>query len=190
MILFHINFKLGNDTISKLVDTYKQEKYLSDIDKFYTNYYQKNDEDFILKDFYVNKLKLALKHIGLEGRCEYDMDHWIHIYNNTTEGFGCHDHFTGTEFVSWVHFVKVPQQKCFHFIDSFANKQYPNNQNEGDFLVFPSWALHSADKVEDAGDRVIVSGNISINKYSTNTMLWDVDRQDYRIVWNHQPNDN
>jgi len=186
MILLHTNCKLNDDVISNLVSTYKKDKYLPEVDNFYTNYYHKDTEDFILKDYYKNNLKVVLQHLGLENRCEYKIDQWVQVYDNKTEGFGYHDHFTGTEFLSWIHFIKVPKQKCFHFIDSLGNKQYPDNQSDGDFLVFPSWALHAADKVEEEFDRVVVSGNISIKHYISSPVLWSTVEDESGVRWNCQ----
>lgn len=190
MILLHFNKKLKDEVISILVDTYKNEKYLpiknGGIDNFYTNYYHKDTEDCILKNYYEQIIEKSLQYLGLKNRCDYDLDFWIQIYNNTTEGFGYHDHFTGTEFLSWIHFIKTPRQKCFHFIDSFGNKQYPDNQSDGDFIFFPCWALHAVDKIEDTDfDRIIASGNIGINHYISGQTLWSSKEDDCGVRWEH-----
>ena len=51
-----------------------------------------------------------------------------------------------------------------HFTLVDGKKVYPEQQNAGDFIVFPSWALHQVDINDTFDDRVvIIAGNI----------LWD-----------------
>lgn len=105
------------------------------------------------------------------------------MYDHTTDGHGTHSHFDGGPALSWVHFVDVPKQKCFYFLDSFGNKHYPNHQSSGDFIVFPSWALHGCDKVSQSEERIIAAGNLQFSRYVyddtefssiifENTVLW------------------
>ena len=44
--------------------------------------------------------------------------------------------------MSWVHFLDVPKQKYFRFLDNDGNFLVPNEQSSGDIIVFPSWVWH------------------------------------------------
>ena len=63
------------------------------------------------------------------------------------------------EFFSWVHFIKPSSKKCFYFVNHKGDKTYPE-QNEGDFIIFPSWAAHSVDPNQDKDDRIVTAGNV------------------------------
>jgi hypothetical protein len=136
-----------------------------------------------LEEFYGDIISRCLKDLGLHHICEYSVSMWMQMYDHTTDGHGTHSHFDGGPALSWVHFVDVPKQKCFYFLDSFGNKHYPNHQSSGDFIVFPSWALHGCDKVSQSEERIIAAGNLQFSRYVyddtefssitfENTVLW------------------
>ena len=64
--------------------------------------------------------------------------------------------------LSWVHFVKVPEQKCFYF--SGDKKHYPVHQKAGDLLVFPSYLYHGVDERKNLEERFVIVGNIILKK--------------------------
>ena len=110
-------------------------------------------------EFYSKILDEVITDVGLKHRAEMDYEMWMQVYTRDSKTFNKHDHFSGNEFLSWVHFVKPESKPCFHFLDSKGNKIYPE-QKEGDFIVFPSWILHEVDPPKDHGDRIVISGNI------------------------------
>ena len=119
------------------------------------------DSDRILNDGYINILEKATKDLGLYYRCDYYCDYWTQVYPATPAPLGTHfthDHFSGVELFSWVHFLRPTSKKCFRFLDSHGASIYPE-QKEGDFIIFPSWALHRVDANEEDEDRVVVAGN-------------------------------
>ena len=156
--------------------------------EYYTTFYKNvglsgTPMDEPLKEFYNNIISHCLKDLGLYHTCEYGVTMWMQMYDHTTEGHEEHSHFDGEQALSWVHFIDVPKQKCFYFLDSFGKKHYPDHQGSGDFIVFPSWALHGCDKVSQPGERIIAAGNLHFSRYVyddidfssiafENTVLW------------------
>ena len=67
--------------------------------------------------------------------------------------------------ISWVHFIDVPDQKCFRFTDMKGNYFFPEEQNTGDIICFPSWLWHEVVPNESDKKRLVVSGNIHITHY-------------------------
>lgn len=144
--------------VGPFLKEYKTDKYLNQ--GFYTTYYHKDQEKLPLDEFYEGVLTYGLALTSIQNAIDYGLEYWMQIYDNHTEGFAPHNHYTGNELVSWVHFLQTPKQKCFYFIDSFGQKTYPNQQRSGDLILFPSWAYHGVDAVEEPGDRVVVAGNV------------------------------
>ncbi len=140
-------------------------------------------EEPVIK-FYDDLVNDCTKSLGLYHVSKYGVVFWMQMYDHTTKGHTIHSHFAGSECISWVHFLQVPDQKCFFFMDSYGNKHYPDHQKEFDFIAFPSWALHGVDKVEDPGiKRTVTAGNIYLSEYGfdgfeivssafENTVLW------------------
>jgi len=164
---------------------YKQEKFIIDGD-YYSSYYDQDNSDQysnrVLVDFYSRKIEDAMKKFGLYHRTKYNWQMWIQIYNSTLGAHSEHDHFSGNGIISWVNFVKTPNQKCFYFLDSQNNKTYPN-QNSGQIIFFPSWALHGVDKMESDGDRIVIAGNIYLNEIFSNNQLLVSSRDETFWTW-------
>lgn len=128
---------------------------------YHTSYFvhpdRRPERKFI--EFYTKILDEVITDVGLKHRAEIVYEMWMQVYTKDSKAFSKHDHFSGNEFLSWVHFIKPSYTKCFHFIDSKKNKIYPD-QKPGDFIVFPSWMLHEVDPPEENDDRIVISGNI------------------------------
>ena len=135
------------------------------IGEHWTGYY-KNEQghlDTELVSTYTPKLIEILKLFNLYGKRR------IYSFNSiwgqlSKEGRKCcmkeHDHYTNSDdMLSWVHFVKVPQQKCFYFKKG-GEKIYPFFQSSGDLIVFPSYSLHGVDERRDLDERFVIVGNI------------------------------
>lgn len=110
-------------------------------------------------EFYSQILDEVITDVGLKHRAEIFYEMWMQVYTKDSKSFSKHDHFSGNELLSWVHFVEPSSKPCFHFLDSKKNKIYPD-QKAGDFIVFPSWVLHEVDPPDEDDDRVVISGNI------------------------------
>lgn len=175
MLIHHRNKKLDQSLVEELCNHFIDDKYLFPSkdapDKIYSTFKCGEENlDLFPKDveyFYNILIKEVLVTLGLLGRASCTNMKWCQIYNSDTSGHPVHAHFSGEELFSWIHFVKAPKQKCFFFVDSNSQKIYPENQNSGDLIVFPSWAMHGADPVEvsDNENRIIVAGNIIGQEY-------------------------
>ena len=151
-----------------------------------------------VENFYYDRVAKILNELGLMGRVSVYATKWCQIYNNSMGGcHPAHAHYSGSELFSWVNFVEAPtDQKCFYFLDTDGVRHYPDTQNSGDFIVFPSWALHGVDPVENPTvNRTIVSGNIICSKYRDlpDDNMSFVARQrvvkgQQQLVWTMEPN--
>lgn len=126
---------------------------------FYTN--PEDRPESIWRDKYDAIITRTLGDLGVLKRTDYFYQYWMQTYNSGDEAHFTHDHYSGIELLSFVHFIRPTSKKCFAFIDSYGKSNYPK-QNAGDFIVFPSWVLH---RVEPHGldeKRCVISGNLSI----------------------------
>lgn len=168
MIIYHTHEKLSDPLIKELYDNFATGEYF--YNNIYTTFaksYYKHFPDKI-ENFYHKNLSKILTKLGLSGRIVINDTKWCQIYTGSYGGnHPSHQHYSGMELFSWVHFVDVPtDQKCFYFEDSLGNKQYPDTQNSGDLIVFPSWAIHGCDPLlKSKARRSIVAGNINCIKY-------------------------
>jgi hypothetical protein len=179
-ILWKDNFKFSDSKVEDISTFLNDKKILSSC---YTTY----NTDYLydgLVDFYSSIHNSFMNSLGLYHRSKYEWHFWMQMYNSSTDGHLDHDHFSGREFISWVHFIRTPTQKCFYFLNSDGIKIYPETQNDGDFICFPSWVYHGVDKVVDNDvNRIVSAGNVSICSLETdlhrveancfsNTTLW------------------
>jgi len=125
-----------------------------------------------LLSLYVPKLKSILEIIGLNTEFEqvhkdkksiFSFQHiWGQLYKTGLEcKIDVHNHFTSAgDLLSWVHFVQVPDKKLF-FFQLGDKKVYPETQNSGDLIVYPSYAPHGVDVMTEGDEpRFVVVGNI------------------------------
>ena len=133
--------------------------------KHWTGYYKTDEgvyQDTELLKLYTPKLVEILKKIKLYGT-------GIFSYSSicgqlAKEGVPCYikelNHYNHPkQMLSWVHFIKVPEQKCFYFCKD-GNKAYPVHQKSGDLLVFPSYLYHGVDERKNLEERFVIVGNI------------------------------
>jgi hypothetical protein len=168
MIVWKHHDKVSDELILMIENIVKNHFVENDIEKIYTTYFDKNSNQQydLLINHYSGIQEKIMKDLGLFHRTKYQWHLWIQMYNNQTDGHSDHDHFSFDKniIISWVHFIRTPNQKCFYFIDSNGHKTYPDHQSSGDIICFPSWAGHGADKViEDNFNRLIIAGNIRIS---------------------------
>ena len=133
--------------------------------KHWTGYYKTDEgsyQDTELLKTYTPKLTEILKNIKLHGTGIFSYSSiWGQL---AKEGVPCyikeHNHFSHPkQMLSWVHFVKVPDQKCFYFT-SGNKKIYPVHQKSGDLMVFPSYLYHGVDERKNLEERFVIVGNI------------------------------
>ena len=121
-----------------------------------------------LLQLYVPKLKKVMKLMGLIGGKEkptplYSFGSiWGQLYRKELRGkIDIHNHYmTPNNLLSYVHFIKVPPQKCFYF-QVGDEKIYPETQGESDLIVFPSYASHGVDTMSSGSIRFVVAGNVT-----------------------------
>tara|TARA_B100001113_G_scaffold37995_1_gene27007 strand:- start:1344 stop:1967 length:624 start_codon:yes stop_codon:yes gene_type:complete len=154
------------------INDYKRKGIVSTQDKISYEYgqhwtgYYKNEEgsdlDTELLQLYVPKLKEILQILGLygEGRIYSYQSIWGQLSKKDVPCY-MKEHTHGKEnkvALSWVHFVKVPEQKCFYF--KTKEKVYPECQKSGDLIVFPNYMNHGVDERIDLDERFVIVGNI------------------------------
>lgn len=94
-------------------------------------------------------------------RLGFNIDHWCQVYHGAHLE---HDHFNAASFLSWVYFARPTKQKCFYFVID-GEKVYPD-QEPGDYIMFPPYALHGIDACTDTSqERVTLAGNIEWTEY-------------------------
>jgi len=168
LILWSKNYDIDSDIIENVKNQIKNNQTLYDpILKYHTTFFSDSDNkpELVLLDYYAKIIKKVTSEVSLFHRSNYIFPFWAQFYTNKSKKFREHDHFSGNEVLSWVHFLTQSSNKCFYFIDSDGNKNYPE-QNKGDFIVFPSWALHAVDPpLED--ERFIIAGNINLQAIQT-----------------------
>jgi hypothetical protein len=164
------------------------QKYLSQLDRVKVGRlktsFNRDSSEFPLYPRYEEVFEKILKDLGLYGVVSYYADLWGQLYDKDSTGHEWHSHFSGSEILSWVHFLKIPEQRCFFFLNSDGDKIYPKHQSQNDMIVFPSWAIHGVDPLENPDDtRVVTAGNIVLTSYGPgdqelvqtkfeNTTLW------------------
>ena len=131
----------------------------------WTGYY-KNETGYVdmeMSQIYTPKLVEILKLFNLYGKRRiYSFSSiWGQLSKKDVKGFMVdHDHYTEMgDMLSWVHFIKVPEQDCFFFRKG-GEKIYPPCQRSGDFMVFPSYCFHGVDERINLDERFVIVGNI------------------------------
>ena len=168
MIIWRTNQSLSDGLYTEMLESIQSNH--KNKNKFYTTFYDENNLDIFgkLVPFYGNIISNMMTDLGLQHISRYQYTVWMQMNNSNTDSHNPHSHFVGMESISWVHFVNVSDQKCFYFQDSNNNKTYPD-QSTGDFIAWPSWAVHGVDKLDhDNFNRIICAGNIHFIEYNFN----------------------
>ena len=166
MIIWKTNYNIPKDEIDSLVsDLKKDDRSFGKEIKFYSSYYLPVSErpEKRLTSVYNDIITKGSKQLGLFNRADLAVPFWMQVYPKDGGAHKFHMHFCGQEILSWVHFLRPSSKKCFYFIDSDGKQIYPH-QNEGDFIMFPAWAMHGVDPNTDDEDRCVVAGNIILDK--------------------------
>ncbi len=166
MILWHGNFPIDIDSISGPINTIKSNpECWDDTLKQWSSFHIWNRPESILNDFYMQVADRVSRDLTLYERVQFEQAYWMQIYPPNSKGHPRHDHYSGNEMYSWVHFIK-PVKKSFHFLVG-GTKVYPEQQNAGDIIVFPSWALHAVDDNDTDSERVVIAGNVGMKTLHT-----------------------
>lgn len=164
---------MENNTVERLSTELKSNpSSFSEKMNHFSSYYIKQQQrpEYVLLELYNEITNHVLENLTLSNRIDHwGETYWMQVYPQNSGGHQMHDHFTGNEVYSWVHFLR-PVKKCFHFIVN-GQKVYPEQQNPGDYIVFPSWALHAVDRNDSNQDRVVIAGNVILNSISVGQKL-------------------
>ena len=182
MFIWETNKKMPSDLHDRLVNVVGMENshyinydgssgvtnatYENVQDDFFTSY---RDEDFEvqgLMDFYSGVVKEMMINIGMYNRSRYEFQLWTQRYNDQTTAHWPHDHFSGSEIISFNHIIDASEKKCFYFLDDNDKKIYAGKQDSGHFFAWPPWRVHGADQVTEPNtNRLIVAGNVALLSY-------------------------
>ena len=182
MIIWRTNQSLSDGLYTEMLESIQSNH--KNKNKFYTTFYYENNLDIFgkLVPFYGNIISNMMTDLGLQHISRYQYTVWMQMNNSNTDSHNPHSHFVGMESISWVHFVNVSDQKCFYFQDSNNNKTYPD-QSTGDFIAWPSWAVHGVDKLDhDNFNRIICAGNIHFIEYNFNNQTVVSDLNDDKTI--------
>ena len=176
MIIWSGNFLLDDTTIDDLSSKLKSNRdSYSNTENHFSSYYIHSDvrPEKVLRPLYKEITDHVLKQLTLSGRVDHwGETFWMQVYPSSNghlrhkSGHDIHDHWTGNEAYSWVHFLR-PVKKCFYFLID-GKKMYPEQQNAGDYIVFPPWALHGVDVNDGNQERVVIAGNLIMNSVTVN----------------------
>tara|TARA_Y100000401_G_scaffold37371_1_gene27996 strand:- start:184 stop:708 length:525 start_codon:yes stop_codon:yes gene_type:complete len=158
------NWKLAEPELKKLEAFILDGDYYDAKNNLYTTYQKGFVYDF--DNFYENRADEIATEQAFKNISKIVNFYWIQVYGKDAV-HGKHTHFITGEnaIISWVHFLKVPETPCFRFTDG-DNYLVPY-QNEGDFLVFPSYVQHEVVPHQEDDNRIVVAGNIYIKEHSS-----------------------
>jgi hypothetical protein len=166
VILWHGNLPIDVSSLSVAISIIKSNPDCWDENyRQWSSFHILDRPESILNDFYLQVANKISSDLTLYNRVQFEQSYWMQIYPPNSKGHSRHDHFSGNELFSWVHFIK-PMKPCFHFLVD-GQKIYPPHQNAGDFIVFPSWALHAVDDNDSNSDRIVIAGNVGMKTLNT-----------------------
>ena len=165
---YHDNIQIPNHEVNKIksiINNAPIEELLDPDKKYLTTYFYLEKIDTFFDNFYDKLSVEIMKSIGLFDKTKYEMDYWSQFYHKEMT-HAPHNHAStipeDDADISWVHFVDVPDQKCFRFTDTKNNFLIPEEQSNGDIICFPSWLWHEAIPNKTDKDRLVIAGNITI----------------------------
>ena len=169
---YHGNTKFSSGEIEELksnIDKIDSEKY-NEQRNCITMFFLENDlrPEMKYKDRYIDIVEQITKNVGIYPKVRYQCTYWSQLYDNNMY-HKPHNHAkldpNFVDIISWVHFVDVPEQKCFRFLDNDDNFFVPDEQKNGDIICFPSWVWHEVLPNETEHRRLVISGNISVTHF-------------------------
>jgi hypothetical protein len=166
------NIKFSNDEIKFLkseIDLLGETKFAKNnmhISTFFIKQHQRPEKKYV--DVYKKIVEDITKSVGIFHKITYDVSFWTQLYDKGMTHNPHHHaliHPDWESAISWVHFLDVPEQKCFRFTDTMGNTLIPDEQSNGDIICFPSWVWHEVLPNNSNMRRLVTSGNIKITHY-------------------------
>ena len=163
MFIWSANKKIPNDLYKQIVSRIEED--YSNRKEFYTSYDDKSKVDFtdLLVPYYGNVIEEIMKDLGMYKRSTYNYNLWVQMYNSQTTTHEPHQHFTGSEIISFNHIIDASPEKCFYFLNDDGDKIFPGEQKSGDIFAWPPWRIHGVKNAKS--HRLIIAGNIMLRTY-------------------------
>lgn len=155
----HGNWKLDSSQLTDLENNLFKVGKLGVEDRMLTTYGQNCKELSFLKSFYKDRVDEIAKDQTFYNYSLISFEFWAQLYDKKSI-HGIHTHFNSTTVLSFVHFLKTNNTKCFEFTDGIE-VEIPQQQ-EGDFIVFPSYVRHHVVTHNSNFNRIVIAGNIQI----------------------------
>ena len=171
---FHDNIKFSDEDIKKLKNYLLDEQYKNkDVVEHKTSFNHHPDfrPDRFLNTHYKGIIDDIAKNVGIYYLSKYNYFFWSQLYQ--INGYHLPHNHTGEKEIdfkadiSWVHFLDVPDQKCFRFTDTKGNILIPDEQSSGDIICFPSWVWHEVVPLETDYLRLVTAGNIGFTSHDS-----------------------
>ena len=176
---YHDNIKFPDEEIKFLISEMSiRSKFLSENDPrkhqvttFFVDERIRTEKIFNIR--YNQIVEDIVKNVGLYRMVKYQYQYWAQLYlQNNKHNPHQHARKINEEarkweevIMSWVHFLDVPKQKYFRFLDNDGNFFVPDEQSSGDIIVFPSWVWHEVLPNDSNEERIVISGNIAVTYY-------------------------
>ena len=169
---YHDNIKFSKDDLNLLkseIDALREQKFAKGnqhISTFLLEKYERPENKYL--DLYKKIVEDITKTVGIYYKVTYDVSYWTQLYDNGMSHNPHHHAMINSDWestISWVHFLDVPEQKCFRFTDTKGNTLVPDEQNNGDIICFPSWVWHEVLPNKSNMRRLVTSGNIKVTHY-------------------------
>ena len=149
-------------------DRYRVEKRVESMSSHWTTFKKPNAPDQVTLEFYSGLHERVMSDLGMYNNTRYDFFLWAQVYGPGKDDHEKHDHFGSGAVLSWVHFLKPPEQNCFCFVDSYGNEIYPECQRKNDIIFFPPWASHKVVSFDEGEDRMVIAGNTAVTLFERN----------------------
>ena len=120
-IIWYDNILLDEELLEDSIEGVKESRQVEQRhhDRYFTSFFELNAADSIFNRIYVDVVRRIMIDLGLEGRCLYNIVPWMQVYNSDTnnavtgQSMRVHDHFGGSELLSFVHIVKPTNTNSF-----------------------------------------------------------------------------
>ena len=172
---FYKNVQFPEEQIQQVIQQLKvKNRELIVRDEFLlSSYFLKQHErpDKIWEHAYQEIMEGVVRQIGMYTTTRYIFEYWSQLYYRNV-GHGPHQHSqpekrTHGE-ISWVHFLKTPEEKNFMFLNQDGQVFIPEEQNDGDLICFPSYLWHQVLPNKSNTQRFVVAGNTAFIQLDEN----------------------